>query len=394
MYKEKTKWGVERTGSVMKEADGNRERRLFVPAVVRRTRLILFLLLFAWPVFAQNPAAQEPESSRDALHAQRDDWRAQRDEWRARRQEWREQQRNTGRRHDGAHIRFGRDYNVAAGETASGPIILFGGSAEIDGRTDDDLVVIGGNVRLGPEATIGGDVVAIGGHTNIDPKAQVLGEVVDLSANMPALPWPRTAMSDRWWHVVGISITAVRVFAVLFAAAMLTLIFPQSIGRASGRLASSPASSLFLGLGTQIVFVPILVIVTLALIVSVIGIPLVVLLPMLLVLSAGVSVTGFTAVAVRAGAALRGRQVGDEPAVGDALTGVLALVAVSVVGRSLTLLGPSWMEPIGILVHGIGLCIEYLAWTVGLGAAATTLLSRRRAVPPLPPTTRAAWISL
>ena len=40
----------------------------------------------------------------------------------------------------------------------------------------------------------------------------------------------------------------------------------------------------------------------------------------------------------------------------------------------------------GPTVRGPGAFIEYLAWTVGIGAGIATLLSRRRAVvpPPLP----------
>jgi hypothetical protein len=137
-----------------------------------------------------------------------------------------------------------------------------------------------------------------------------------------------------------------------------------------------------LGLGTQILFVPILGAIALALVVSVIGIPLVVMLPFVVLLTGGLWVSGFTAVAARVGAAIRGSQVGDEPAVADAFAGVVALVALSVVGQLLTL-GPSWMGPIGILLHVVGLCVEYVAWTVGMGAAVAALFNKRTRMRPI-----------
>src|SRR5262245_55633366 len=65
---------------------------------------------------------------------------------------------------DGVRILVLRDYHLAAGETARGPIIVLGGAATIDGHADDDVVVLGGRLKVGPQAVVDGDVVSVG-HT-------------------------------------------------------------------------------------------------------------------------------------------------------------------------------------------------------------------------------------
>jgi hypothetical protein len=110
-----------------------------------RLILALALVLSAAPAFAQ---------------AEADDWTVQErhEAARQRREEW-ERWRRDG--HDGVHLRMLRNYYLAADATASEPIVVVGGDATIDGHADDDVVVIGGTLRLGPKAVVGGDVVTL-----------------------------------------------------------------------------------------------------------------------------------------------------------------------------------------------------------------------------------------
>lgn len=73
---------------------------------------------------------------------------------------------------DGARILVFKDYHPAAGQTAHGPIIVIGGTASIDGHADDDVVVLGGQVRLGPEAVVDGEVVTVGGEADVNAAAR------------------------------------------------------------------------------------------------------------------------------------------------------------------------------------------------------------------------------
>ena len=91
--------------------------------------------------------------------------------------------------HDGVHFRMLRNYYLAADATASEPIVVVGGDATIDGHADDDVVVIGGTLRLGPKAVVGGDVVTVGGDAVIDPAAIVRGKVDTAVVTMPNVDW-------------------------------------------------------------------------------------------------------------------------------------------------------------------------------------------------------------
>ena len=97
-------------------------------------------------------------------------------------------------------------------------------------------------------------------------------------------------------------------------------------------------------------------------------------------------IAGFTGVAVRVGAALRGRSHSDaDPSVGDLLLGFMAIAAMTVGGHLLAL-GFGWFSAIAWPVRATGLTIEYVAWTIGLGAAISTMFAASRATPPPMPT--------
>jgi hypothetical protein len=96
---------------------------------------------------------------------------------------------------DNERVQFGTSINVAENETvgdlvcigcsivmrgeSSGDIVAVGGSVVVDGPAQDVLAV-GGALRLGPNARVQ-DAVAIGGGVSRDPAAVVSGDVVSQS---------------------------------------------------------------------------------------------------------------------------------------------------------------------------------------------------------------------
>ena len=114
-----------------------------------------------------------------------------------------------------------RNYYLAADATASEPIVVFGGDATIDGHADDDVVVIGGTLRLGPKAVVGGDVVTVGGEAVIDPAATVRGKVDTAVVDVPNVDlgfgWPmwRDSGTGAWWPFAALSATVLRLSLVL-----------------------------------------------------------------------------------------------------------------------------------------------------------------------------------
>ena len=115
-------------------------------------------------------------------------------------------------------------------------------------------------------------------------------------------------------------------------AMVLTLMAPGWIGTISGR---SAGASILTGLAVEVMFVPALIILVIALTVSIIGIPLLAAIPFLLAAFGVLWIAGFTGVAVRIGRALRGRSAGMDASVGDFLIGFAIIIAITVLGQLL-----------------------------------------------------------
>ena len=295
-------------------------------------------------------------------------------------------------RGDGARILIFRDYHLEAGQTVRGPVVVFGGAATIDGHADDDVVVLGGRVRVGPKAIIDGDLVAMGGDVIVDPQARIYGDINETVVRFPDFDGRWGPASQRWVAGVALAATMLRLLVVVVVALALALAAPDWVRRISWRAADGPASSAAIGLACQIGFVPALVFLVVTLAVTIVGIPLIGLVPFLIAAAAVAGTAGFTAVAARIGARLRGTTVESSNALAvDVLLG-FAAVSVVTVAAQVGAFSPRWGGPMTWGMSGIGFLVEYLVWTIGIGAACATLVSRwngpaAAAVvpPPMPP---------
>jgi hypothetical protein len=334
-----------------------------------RSILVLALLLTAAPAFAQAEADWTVQDSREEAR------REQRERW-----------RRDGR--DGVHFRMLRNYSLAAGATAHEPIVVFGGDATIDGQTDADVVVIGGTLRLGPKAVVGGDVVTVGGEAVIDPAATVRGDIDTAVVDIPHINWGSgwpvwnvTGNWDAWWPFAALSATVLRLSLVLMVSLLLTVVAPGWV-RSMGVRASSVLGSGFVGAAAEILFVPVLIAVVVGLAVSIVGIPLLGAIPFALAFGALAWTGGFAAVAACLGARLRGSSIATSSSlVTDLLIGFVAICGLTIVAHVL-FVGPGWMTPFGWMTGAAGLAVEYVAWTIGLGAALSGRFVRTRATPP------------
>jgi hypothetical protein len=362
-------------------------KRLILVAILTNAALLTARV----PAYAQQDWSyaeerrQEREEARRERAEQREEARQRRDEARRERQDRWEDWRDRGGRNDGVHLRIFRDYHLAAGATATEPVVVLGGSATIDGRAEQDVVVIGGTLRAGPTAVIRGDAVAVGGDAIIDPSAQIAGDVERTSITWPTVDFGWGDIPNGWWALVGFGSMVLRLGIVLFVSLFMVWLAPGWIDRIGARLSGAGGASLALGVMTQLLFVPALIIVAIAMAITIVGIPLLLLLPFFV---AGVGllwVAGFAAVAVRIGARLRGQGPGPSgsPTL-DLLTGFFATTIVTVAGHFLSL-GPSWMGPMAWMVGMAGFVVEYCVWTLGLGAALTAWLGGRRDTPPAIP---------
>ncbi len=349
-----------------------------VPIGVRRLVPLLVLVGVATQAFAQG-ARWDSEEDRGRSRV----------EERLQRRRDRAERRWNGDR-PGVHLRIGGDYYVPADTTVSEPIVVIGGTATVDGHAAN-VVVIGGTMKIGPTAVVRGDMTVVGGEMTIDPMADVSGKVHNI-----ALAWPRLGVFPavgawRWWpfdapwRIISATATVLRLGIVLIAGIILTLVFPATIRDVSARAASVPGLAALLGFAAEVLFFPALIALVVVLVITIVGIPLLAGLPVALAVFAMAWTAGFTAVAARVGAALTGSSLDSRtPGAGEFFLGFLLLTGLSLAGNLLAL-GPVWLAPFAAVLSGAGLLVEYVAWTVGLGAAIVALFGDRRvSVPPLP----------
>lgn len=304
-------------------------------------------------------------------------------------QDWEVRNRHRG---DGVSVRVAKSYYLPADQVTTWPVIVIGGSATIDGHLGDDLVVIGGHVRIGPAAQVRGDVVAIGGGVDVADSADVRGEIHDVNVIWPEIRFAFRdwlwGIDDEFWNVFVLAGTVLRFTLVLLASCFLALVAPNWMRRIQGRVSDSPVAVTIVGLAAEVLFVPILVVVVAGLVLTIVGIPLLVLVPFAALFFIFLWLAGFAAVAAHVGGALRSRVgMGSNSLVIDAAWGVMILFLLTFVGNIAAFM-PWFVHPASIALNTVGFLIEYFAWTIGLGAALLAPFSPRwgSAPPPIPST--------
>jgi hypothetical protein len=353
-------------------------------------------------VLAQDESSADRAARRAAERAERDQERASREQERADERARREQERRErrlDRRYgwdDGAHILFGQDYELAEGSTTTEKVVVLGGTATINGHAEDDIVVVGGSIRLGPKSIVNGDVSVVGGQLDRDPAAQVDGNVHIAHVSVP-WPWDRDwivvpNLNRFWWEGAALAFTIGRFALFLFISILLVTVAPRWTSSIASRLISGPGISVVAGFAGEILFAPALGCLAVLFVITIVGIPLLAGLPLLAGAFALTWIAGYAVVAGLLGARLRGTDWyvrGIRPI--DVFIGSCILSSITFVGQVL-MLSPGWLAPFAVMVRGTGWMVEYLAWTVGLGAALIAWLrpagfnpgSVPPVVPPLP----------
>ena len=283
-------------------------------------------------------------------------------------------------RKSSAKVHIGSSIVVAEEEYVTDPVVAVGGSVTVLGRVDDDVVAVGGSVRLGPKARVRGDVTAVGGRVEQEKGAQIGGTVneIRIGPQFDLRPWQ--FFEGHWfdgWSAVGDSFrlvgTLMRISLVVLLAMIVALIASGPVERIGDRAGREPWLSGFTGLMAQLLFIPVLVLTVVILAVSIIGIPLLVLVPFGIIAFLLAVLVGFAGVAQRIGRWAVGP---DRPLFVALAVGVVLVSAVALLTRLLTMLPlPLW--PVTWVVGLTGFLIEYVAWTVGLGAALLTRFGTR-----------------
>jgi hypothetical protein len=282
---------------------------------------------------------------------------------------------------DGARVHIGGSVFVGENERVGKAVAVFG-RAEVNGIVDNEVVAIGGDIVLGPKAMVRGDVVSIGGTVRAAQGAYIGGSTGQLNMSprdfKVMLPddgemtvnfrpdWPRIArvafvadlMRNLFWFVV---------------CALLIAIAPRAVGRARERAGASPITAFAVGLMAELLILPIIAFLAVVLSISVIGIPLLALLPILLLMFAMAMAIGFTGVA----SGLGSRLVGRATPVGGLVFGLALIWGVGMAGHWLWTMNNGALGW-GVVLMATGFFIEYIACTLGVGAALMSWSANRR----------------
>ena len=264
-------------------------------------------------------------------------------------------------------VRFGTDVSLGAGESVK-DLVVIAGDAEIAGRVAGDAVVILGSLALKETAVIDGDLVVVAGDADVDSGAIVEGEFVVVSGSEMALTHfglDRGRLdAAKQWITEGLLLGRLivpdlplawivfAVVAVVFLA--INLVFEQGVRSCADAIQSKPITTCIAGILVMLLAGP----VTFLLMISLVGLPVVPFLWLSLILA---GVFGWVATVRWIG----GKLVPESDA-GDRLQ---ATISVAI---GLGLLCVAYMIPV------LGIASHAVTGVIGIGAAATTLVTSLR----------------
>lgn len=309
----------------------------------------------------------------------------------------------------GSRVNFGGNITVEKDEVAEEAVALAGsvqvdgevirdvqaiaGSVTVNGLVGGDVTAVGGHVRLGPNAVVDGDVTSVGGNVIRAEGAKVHGKTAEVGMTPEGGRWENDLQFHPWspfvsdslglaWKLVGLIVLALLVFLCI-------LLARQPMQRAEHYVATEPWRAGLVGFLAQLLFLPLLGALTILLAITVVGCALFLLYPFLFIAIALGALLGYAAVAHRVGRFLEARfgwSFGPAP-YAAALMGVLAIEIWSLIGRVMGL-GGGVLDFIAFTILAFGFAVQYVAWTVGIGAV---LLARfenpgRRPAPVYPGT--------
>ena len=184
----------------------------------------------------------------------------------------------------------------------------------------------------------------------------------------------------RWLSLAG---TFARVSLLAMLMVVMLVVARPAVARSGRAAVAEPIRAALVGLAAEIFFVPFLIAASIGLAITIVGIPFVALLvPVAIVIAVFALVLGFTSLACRLGEWVEDR-LGWQPGNAFLATaiGFLLIMGPTLAARLIGV-GPDALRPVAFALLMIGLAVEFLAWTVGLGAAITTGLGRWHTVPP------------
>jgi hypothetical protein len=282
----------------------------------------------------------------------------------------------------GDRVRIFGDVSVREDERVSGAAVAVMGSVRIDGEVDQDVVAVLGSVELGPHAVVRGDVVTVGGRLQRASTAQVTGAVTEVALGDPGVHVSFSPWFDGFGGfgpVARLMGTAFRFGLLALLACVALVVARRPVEGSAIRVADNPVKAALVGFAAWVLFAPLLFATAIVLAISIVGIPLLLLLPFAVLALLLMALVGFSGTAYTIGQWTRRHAgIGTLPAAADVCLGILVIMLPLLLGRVVALAG--WaLNPFVFLLVAIGLAVEFVAWSTGLGAVLTNAFSRWQA---------------
>ncbi|MFO7566581.1 MAG: hypothetical protein R6X02_28315 [Enhygromyxa sp.] len=212
---------------------------------------------------------------------------------------------------------FGHSMRIEQGERVD-MIVTVGGDLTVLGEVEDDAVVVGGTLELGPEARVGGDAVAIGGSVIAARGATIGGDRVEIDGAY------RRSPDDAGISGLATSFATFMQVVGSFLISVLLLAFaPRPIQGVATLMRERPGRATLFGLAILLLFLPLLG----ALTISVIGIPLI---PVAIMLLAALLAFGMAALGLSLGYVMPFYSE-DRSAMGALALGYLVIAVVALI---------------------------------------------------------------
>ncbi|MEP6492347.1 MAG: polymer-forming cytoskeletal protein [bacterium] len=266
------------------------------------------------------------------------------------------------------------DRTVPAGTSVDGPIAVARGNLDVYGTVNGDVVALDGDIHVHKGALVTGDAWAAGGTVVIDGGV-IQGQKRVLAVSRPSLPLVRTHEPLGTWGSIKLVIGW---FAVLTIIGLGVMVFAE--GNLDGvviALERGFARSFWIGLTGQVVMLPALLVLVVALAITVLG---VLLIPFAIVAyviaAAGLVTLGFLAVARLTGGALTSDRGTTSPRgvhLRALIMGLVAYLGLWMVAALFT-----WNPIAAATLRVLAVAITWVAATVGLGAALTSRAGTQR----------------
>ena len=279
-------------------------------------------------------------------------------------------------------VKFGDDVVVEEDEKISGSVVVFGGSATIAGVVTEDVVVFGGDLIAEETADIRGSAVCFGGEIDKRPGAKI----GDQEVGFGKFPFGVTIGPFIGLQSFGGFIDrGVSVFAGIICLGLLLLFgagalffFPKPLRRVSEAVDRNLVKNGVVGLLGEIMLLPLLLVISIVLCVSIIGIPLLFLIiPLCLLGVFAAAFLGYLGVAMFAGNFVSCRLSGPISSEQKTLAiGIITLLIFDILAAVVGLTG-GILWPVKVALGFTGGLVGYLAMTIGFGAVIMTRFGTR-----------------